>query len=409
MVKILVIDDEPIYHKLTQRALALPDYEFVFANNGLEGIQAAQTTQPDVIITDLKMPDIDGYEVVSTLRRDTNFAHIPIMILTANTELEDKLNAFEKGADDYISKPFNPEELQARVRVLVQRGDVAKTARTLISSTEEIENYTIAVHSLRGGIGSSSIAMNLALGLNALWERPTLLVDGVLNSGQIALFLNTSSKRTWADIHIPKDEAPDEIVLQSIINKHETGLHYIASPAFPADAEIVTPHAVQSVLSWATGQYDYTIIDAAHSFDPITLAMLDIADSILLVLSPEMAAIRAAAAALNTYKQLGYPSEKIRLVLNWTFKRRGLAHKQIEKALKRKISLIIPHAPDIFIGAINMGRPIATHQTEHPIGILFENTAYQLSKETHKNLPPLQPSDTWKRVSQRIESIHNKG
>jgi pilus assembly protein CpaE len=403
MVKILVIDDEPIYHKLTQRALALPDYEFVFANNGTEGIQAAKTARPDVIITDLKMPDIDGYEVVSTLRRDTNFAHIPIMILTANTELEDKLNAFEKGADDYISKPFNPNELQARVRVLVQRGEVAKTARTLISSTEEIENYTLAVHSLRGGMGSSSIAMNLALGLTGLWGRPTLLVDGVLNSGQIALLLNTSSKRTWADLSIPKDEAPDEIVLQSIISKHETGLHYIASPAFPVDAEVVSPHAVKSVLNWATDHYDYTVIDAAHSFDPITLPMLDMADTILLVLAPEMASIRAAAAALNTYKQLDYPPEKIRLVLNWTFKRRGLAHKQIEKALKRKISLIIPHAPDIFIGAINMGRPIVTHQVEHPIGILFENTAYQLSSESHRNLPPIQPSDMWNRVNQRLK------
>ncbi len=403
MPKILIIDDEPIYTKLTQRVLAPLGYEIVTAESGLQGLQVAKETEPDVIVTDLKMPDMNGYEVVSRLRRNPIFAHIPILVLTANTDLEDKLTAFEKGADDYLSKPFNPEEFQARIRVLVQRSEVTKTARMLIASTDVVSTYTVVVHSLRGGSGCSSIALNLALGLNDLWSRPTLLIDGVFEAGQLALMLNTSSKRTWADLVFDQQKDTEGVVIQSIISKHDNGLHYIAAPAFPVDADALTSDSVKLVLDWVKNHYDYIVIDVPHNFSPPALQMLDTADVILLVLAPEMASIRAAAAAINTYEQLGYPSEKIRLILNWTFERRGLARKQIEQALKKKISLVIPFAPDLFIGAINMGRPILPHNFESPIGVLFENMAYQLSQDQHKNFPPIKPTEAWKRVTQRLK------
>jgi pilus assembly protein CpaE len=349
------------------------------------------------------MPDMNGYEVVSQLRRDPIFAHTPILILTANIDLENKLKAFERGADDYLGKPFNPEEFQARIRVMVQHSEIAKTARTLVGVTDQVESHTIAVHSLRGGSGCSSIALNLGLGLNALWERPTLMIDGVLIAGQIALMLNESSKRTWADLIPDQAGNYDEISIQSIISKHETGLHYVASPAYPVDAEGITPKAVGFLLGWAKEQYDYIVIDVSHNFNNVALPMLDTADIILLVVSPEMASIRAAAAAINTYEQLSYPAEKIYLILNWTFQRQGLPQKQIENALKKKISLVIPFAPDIFIGAINMGKPILANKFDHPVGVVLENAAYQLSQEQHRNYPPIKPTETWKRVAQRLK------
>ena len=403
MPKILVIDDEPIYHKLTERVLVPLGYDVITAKNGIEGVKVAKETQPDVIVSDLMMPDMDGYEVISKLRRDPMFAHTPILILTAKTDLEDKLTAFEKGADDYLSKPFNLEEFQARIRVLVQRGEAAKTARTLISSTDTIDSHILAVHSLRGGSGCSSIGLNLAMGFHSLWNKPTLLIDGVMEAGQVALMLNASSKRTWADLAPDQSGNIDPVVIQSIISKHESGLHYIASPALPVDSENITPKIINAFLDWAQEHYDYILIDLAHNFSKITIPILDVANTILLVVAPELASVRAAAAAINTYEQLKYPPEKIRIILNWTFKHRGLAQAQIEKALKKKISLVIPHAPDTFIGAINMGRSILPHQFEHPVGVILENTAYQLSRDEHRNSPPVKPTDAWIRITQRLK------
>jgi pilus assembly protein CpaE len=403
MPKVLIIDDEPIFHKLTQRVLDPLGYEVVTALNGREGIRSAKENLPDVIVSDLVMPDMDGYEVVSYLRRDPNFAHTPILILTANTNLEDKLAAFEKGADDYLSKPFNPDEFRARVRVLVQRSEVAKTARSLVEESDSVECHTLAVHSLRGGLGCSSIALNLALALNGIWDRPVLLIDGVLIAGQLALMMNASSKRTWADLVTAQGQQYDSVVIQSIISKHESGLHYVAAPAYPVDADGVSPKMVEALTHWTQSHYDYIVIDVAHNFNNTSLHLLDRADVILLIAAPEMASIRAAAAALHTYNQLDYPPEKVHLILNCTYQRRGLEHRQIEEALNKKISLVIPYSPDLFANAINLGRPIIPHHHEHPVGEILENMAYKLSQPKHRDYPPIKPSETWTRVTHRLK------
>ena len=114
-----VIDDEPINHQLVAHALEPLQYAVHSADNGKSGITLAHSLQPDLIITDVMMPDIDGYEVTRTLRRDPQFASTPILVLTAQGGLQDKLKSFEAGADDHLTKPFEAAELLARVTVLL--------------------------------------------------------------------------------------------------------------------------------------------------------------------------------------------------------------------------------------------------------------------------------------------------
>ena len=87
------------------------------------------------------------------------------------------------------------------------------------------------------------------------------------------------------------------------------------------------------------------------------IEVLDLAETILLLLAPEVASVRAAAAALDTYRKLEYPAEKIKVVLNWTFERRGIRRKNIEMALNHPVELALPFASELFIEAINHGRP----------------------------------------------------
>ena len=171
----------------------------VTASDGLKGLALVKAEHPDIIITDVMMPGIDGYEVTRRLRRDPNFAHTPILILTSQSDLEEKLRAFEVGADDHMSKPFEPAELAARLTVLLRRAESVKAAQSA-SPVSMDKARLIAVHSLRGGVGCSSLAVNLAVGLAQLWEAPTLLMDLVFMAGQAALMLNTPLKRTWADL-----------------------------------------------------------------------------------------------------------------------------------------------------------------------------------------------------------------
>ena len=111
MPRVLIVDDDPGILKLVQRALKPKGYEVFTATTGTEGLNQVQAEVPDIIVLDKVMPDIDGFEIARRLRREPIFAHIPIVILTGASELGDKLDAFNAGADDFLTKPFEVDEL----------------------------------------------------------------------------------------------------------------------------------------------------------------------------------------------------------------------------------------------------------------------------------------------------------
>ena len=128
MKKILVIDDEPKIVEICQDYLKAAGFEVVTASDGLKGLAAARREKPDLVVLDLMMPGMDGLDVCRALRRDGN---TPIIMLTARVEESDKLIGLELGADDYITKPFSPRELAARVRVVLRRAGGDPTSEVI--------------------------------------------------------------------------------------------------------------------------------------------------------------------------------------------------------------------------------------------------------------------------------------
>lgn len=123
MKKILVVDDEAKIVQLARDYLEHAGYSVVTAGDGKTALAAVRTEKPDLVILDLGLPEIDGLDVTRTLRRESN---VPIIMLTARTEETDKLVGLEMGADDYITKPFSPKEMVARVRVVLRRLDATR-------------------------------------------------------------------------------------------------------------------------------------------------------------------------------------------------------------------------------------------------------------------------------------------
>lgn len=126
----------------------------------------------------------------------------------------------------------------------------------------------------------------------------------------------------------------------------------------PTDAEGVGSAHFEMAFKFLKSRYEYIVVDLPHDFSNLTLEALEATDLILLVASPEIASIRAASIALETYKQLNYPEENIKVVLNWTFERDGLAHEAIESALHAPIQLVVPYGGRRFVNAINRGVPL---------------------------------------------------
>jgi pilus assembly protein CpaE len=408
MPRVLVIDDDPGILNLVNTALNKRGYDVFTAANGTEGLNRIQDTKPDIVILDKVMPDIDGFEVARRLRREPDFAHVPIVILTGASQLGDKLDAFNAGADDYLTKPFEVDELAARLAALLRRAEAFKAAQT--QGLEVVDTARlIAVHSLRGGIGSSSLALNLAYGLTNLWRTPTLLMDMVLSAGQIALMLNEAIKRSWSDLTAFDSANFDMEALEGILNQHRSGLHFIAAPKDPIDAEEVSSELIKRATSLLKPRYEYIIADLPHDFSDISLDTLDTADVILLILAPELVSIRAASVTLNTYSELGFEKEKIRLILNKTIKTSGLTAKQIEEALHHPISMVLPYSPKRFVGAINRGVPLLESHPTDPVSSQIEDFAFRLSKEAHQLIPPPAPGAAWHRVNKRLQLFDGQG
>jgi DNA-binding response OmpR family regulator len=123
MQRILVVDDEVDVLELVTYNLRRAGYEVSLATNGLDAIDLARSQRPDLIILDLMLPEVHGFDVCDVLRKDPTTANIPIIMLTAWASDSARVLGLEVGADDYITKPFSPRELVLRVNRLVHRGD----------------------------------------------------------------------------------------------------------------------------------------------------------------------------------------------------------------------------------------------------------------------------------------------
>jgi len=398
-IRVLTVDDNPINLKLVVITLQhAGGYEVFTADNGPKALEFATANKPDIILLDITMPDMDGYEVCLRLRANPVTAGIPVIMLTAHDTLEEKIKGFESGADDYLIKPFQSAELQARIKVLLRR----KPQMPTLSQETVRQGKVIAVFSLRGGVGVSSVATNLACGLAQVWGSSVALVDLSLTMGQSALMLNLSLRNTWADLANMSPEELEPDLLQNVLISSPSGVAVLAAPRAVSDGELVKPEHVKKVIEMLRDRYSYVVLDMPHDFRETSLAGLDLADGYVTLLAPELASVRAMAGALEVFDTLGYAREKVTMVLNWVFERRGLARKDIENVLRQTIQMVVPFAPETFVSAINLGAPPVIAAPMSPIGALFEDFAYSLSREEDQKQKPANPSEAWKRVQERM-------
>ncbi|HEX2698326.1 MAG TPA: response regulator, partial [Anaerolineales bacterium] len=165
--KILIVDDDVDTLRLVGLMLQRQGYQITAATNGEQGLTKAFEEKPDIILLDVMMPDMDGYEVTRRLRKNPSTQTTPILMFTAKTQLDDKVTGFESGADDYLTKPTHPAELQAHIRALLAR-TTPKKVEELQTVSHEHTGRVIGVLSARGGLGVSTLASNLA---GALFTR----------------------------------------------------------------------------------------------------------------------------------------------------------------------------------------------------------------------------------------------
>jgi len=152
MKQILVVDDEPRIAEICRDYLERAGFKVTIAGNGADALTLARTKQPDLVVLDLGLPKMDGLDVTRGLRKRSN---VPIIMLTARVEESDKLIGLELGADDYLTKPFSPKELVARVRAVFRRVDVGGGQSDVVRAAD----VTLDVPRMQARVGKRAVEL----------------------------------------------------------------------------------------------------------------------------------------------------------------------------------------------------------------------------------------------------------
>lgn len=372
---ILVVEDSDITLYKLKAVLIRLGYEVTAFDNPIQAVEwlGSSSVKPDLIISDVSMPGMDGYDFIRKVRGQEETKKIPIILLTSRVDTRDKMEGMAAGADDYLGKTVSITELEFRVKALLARKHGDDT------SISQISARSIAVFSLRGGVGVSSIAVNLSLAISRLWGIDTCLWDMAMGVGQCALMMNLKPVSSIASVSDWTETSLDEASLRNMLLKHDSGVLLMPAPASVEELELVTPKIIDLVWMGVASLAPYLIIDAGSHINEQTLTILERCDVILLVMAPELASINAAFQAIKVFNDIGFSSGKVQVVLNHIHSATSFTKEKISDSLKKSILAEIPNDERNMVKAINQGTPYLQLAPKSDVSLALSKLAYRIS------------------------------
>jgi pilus assembly protein CpaE len=384
MAKILVVDDDPNVQRLLQYTLKQEGHEVIVAADGQEGYQLWSAVRPALILLDAMLPKLDGYQVATKIRaEEVAGSHVPIIMLTAEREVEQKVRGLRAGADDYLVKPFHPAELLARIKSLLARF----TPRDTLVGRPPLGRI-VAFYGAKGGVGTTTIAINSAIAFHRELGRMVALVDGNLQFGDHRVFLDLGLDRK-SIVDIVTAPNIDIDLIRQVLVKHDSGVDLLLAPPSPETAELVTQDHMPIILDQLRTLYDYVLIDIDKRLDEVNLRILDLADMIFVVMTADLSCLKNVRLVLETIGHLGYEQRKVRLVLNRSTAFTGINVKNAEGALKRTIDHQVVNEYRGAISALNSGAPFMFTKADSLLGRSLLEFARIVDKTEPKAAPQL--------------------
>ena len=363
--KILIIDDDLDTLRLVGLMLQRQGYQISAATNGQQGLDKAFDEDPDLILLDIMMPDMDGYEVTRRLRRNPSTMETPILMFTAKTQLDDKVIGFEVGANDYLTKPTHPSELQARVKTLLSRASDKKDA--LPPAREEKHGYTIGVLGARGGLGATSVAVNMAASLHARTHSEVLLAELLPGQGALALDLGVEGTRGLTDLlSVANLNEITREQVQGALVEHPSGLKLFLSSDRPRDMHLTNQLAnYEAIIKRLAGLARFLTLDMGVGLQPFAEKILPMCDEVVVVIEGNPNTVVHAKALITDIAALGIAKNCIRVVLNNRVRTdTQLPTSQVQAKLEHEILTTLTPAPELFAQATRMQTPAVLCQPE---------------------------------------------
>jgi DNA-binding response OmpR family regulator len=352
--RILVIDDDLDSLKLISLLLQRQGYEVVAAPGGDEGLQKARADMPDLILLDIMMPNMDGYEVCRQLRGDPHLAHVPVIMFTAKTRVDDKVAGFEAGADDYLTKPTHPAELASRIRSLLSRTRAAE----LVDAEQEL-GKVVAILGIKGGTGATTLAVNLGAVLNES-SRDVILADLHAGMGTVGLHLGYPQEDGVSRLlRLPLAELDQESV-GAIITSHPSGLRLVLTGYYRSDVTgPLSASHLERIITLLPLMADLVLLDLGNRVSSHSRQALVQANLVILCLSPQRTSMTMARALLNHLAHIGVDSDRLGIaVIQTSPSLPAISAAQVEAELQVPVLGSIEPAPQLALVAMEQARPI---------------------------------------------------
>ncbi len=363
--KILIIDDDLDTLRLVGLMLQRQGYQISAATNGQQGLEKAFEEDPDLILLDVMMPDMDGYEVTRRLRQNASTTETPILMFTAKTQLDDKVVGFEAGANDYLTKPTHPSELQARVKTLLARRNEKKAVAEI--TKDENHGYVVGILGARGGLGATTMAVNLGAGLKSRTKSDVIVAEMLPGQGNLSLDMGISNSSGLVDLlSINKLTELTREKVQATLVPHKTGLKFLLASDRPRDMHLINQIAnYQAIVQRLAGLARFVVLDLGVGIQPFAEKIMPLCNEIFIVIEGVPNTITYAKALINDVAGLGVGRKNVKVILNNRIRSdTQLPSSQVQAKLEYEILSTLTPAPELFVQASHVQTPAILCQPE---------------------------------------------
>ncbi len=394
--RVLLADRDHTTLKILESTLPHKAFNIIATDKGTDAYTLAVNRLPSIILLDADLPGFDGCTLCRRLRQDSRTQAIPIIMLTGDDRVPARLAAFEAGADDLVVKPFHPKELAFRIRNLIERRTPSAPPAQERGGTH---GRITAFFGTKGGIGKTTLSINFAVALKQRGAKRVALLDSDFALGTVGVCLDLAPTHTISDL-IDHFDSMDEDLLKQVMVPHSSGVQVLQCPASPEESEVISADHVRRILRLMSSGYDHVVVDCDANYDERILVILEMADNVVFIITPEIHVIKNCASFFNLVRRMKIDPEKFQILLNRAGSNPVLKTSDLEEAIKHRINFEVRSDGRALLRSANHGVPIVMDQPNHPISVQMKSIA-----DAFLRLPPAENHEEPEADEEHLEPI----